>query len=150
MNPRKQVVVFIIAMLLTACGGCGKPSVAPLPETPFTKAARAADDIAGAAKLLVSAESNLERQNLISTQDGLTVINALAVVLSANAQFIKDIELAAASGSKSAAVASGKALVKAIGGLTGLTIKNPQAKQTFDTIMGTINIALPIIEQFTQ
>lgn len=150
MNPRKQVALFIIAMLLTACGGCGKPVMAPIPETPYTRAAKAADDIAGSIKLLIAAESNLEQQKLITPQEGLTIIKALGALNSANVKFTSDVSAAAASGSKSVAVPSGKAVVAAIAGLTGLTIKNEKARQTFAAIMATVNIALAVVENFVQ
>lgn len=145
----RRIAIIVMAATLTACGSCTKPAnVQPLPETPFTKAARAADDIAGALKLLVRAETNLEQQKLITPQEGLQVLDAIAAVVSANTTFTNDIEAAKASGDKSAAVPTGKAVIAAVGGLTRLTIKNEKARQTFDAIMKTINIAVGVLEGF--
>lgn len=148
MRTNRHLLIFAILVTLTSCAP--KTSVQPLPETPFTKAARAADDIAGGIKLLVAAETNLEKQRLISPQEGLKVIDAIAVLNKANVTFTNDVETAKATGSKSALSASGKAVIRAVGGLTGLTIKNEKAKQTFDGIMATVSIAVAVVQSFVE
>lgn len=161
MNANRRISV-VFDHIALACGlsvlllaGCqssctGKPATQPLPPTQYTAAARAADDIAEGIKLLVVAESNLEQQKLLTPQEGLRIIDGLAALQKANGQFIRDIEIAQASGSKTVAVASGKAVVAAVSGLAGLTIKNPQARQTYDGIMAGVNLAIGVVSGFVQ
>lgn len=151
MRTRKLTLIPMLALAcsVASCSSCG-PKPTPVAKTPFTDALRAADDIAMSIKLLTEAERNLETQHLITPQEGLKIIDALTVLHGADVRFVADLDVARAANSKSAAVASGKALVTAIGGLTSLTIHNPDAKRTLDRIMATVNIALGVLQTFVE
>ena len=135
---------FVALLLVASC----TPKVK---ATPFTEPAKASDDIATSIKLFTAAESNLEKQKLITPQEGLAIINGLSALNSANIQFNSDLSAAKASGNKSALKPSLDALKKAAVDLNTngvLGIKSPEAKQAFQLTVQSLNLALGVLEGF--
>jgi len=119
--------------------------------TPFTAPARASDDIATGIKLGLAAETDLEKQKLLTPQEALKVVDGLSAINVANIQFNTDLGVAKASGNKSALKPSLDALRKTVTDLNTngvLGIKSEKAKATFALTMQALNLALATLESF--
>jgi len=144
---RILLISLLLSLSLVGCESCTKG----VNTTPFTSSVRANDDIASGIKIMVAAEANLEKQSLISPQEGLKIIEGLTSLNGANNQYNSDLSAAILSGNKSALPASLAALRKAVTDLNAngvLGIKSDRAKQVFAITMESINISLGILEQF--
>lgn len=150
---RRQITSISLMLMLLVSAACsdsctGKVATNPS-SSPFTAAFKATDDIASSIKLGIAAESNLEQQHLITPQDGLKIIDYLAALQQANVKLGNDLELAKQGGNTSALRPSLDVLKSAVQDLQQkglLGIKNQNAQAAFNTIMGTISIALGTLE----
>jgi len=150
MKRKRFILPFVLVATFAAASCSPKPAVEVQP-TPFTSSVRAADDIASSIKIMISAESNVEQQKLISPQEGLTIINGVGALHAANVQYTADLGAAIASGNKSALPAAAKALRNAANNLQDkglLGLKSEKAKQIFAVAMSSVTIALAVIEGF--
>ncbi len=146
MKTRKIAIAGALAAFL-ALSAC-----APKANTsPFTAPARASDDIATGIKLGLAAETDLEKQKLLTPQEALKITDGLSAINVANIQFNSDLTAAKASGNKSVLKPSLDALKKAVIDLNTsgvLGIKSEKAKATFTLTMQAFNLALATLETF--
>lgn len=143
----RRIALSIAVVVLLVAASCKTSQV----QTPFTAPARASDDIATGIKLGLAAETDLEKQKLITPQEALKIVDGLSAVNAANIQFNTDLGVAKANGNKSALKPSLEALRKAVTDLNTngvLGIKSDKAKATFAITMQAFNLALATLETF--
>jgi hypothetical protein len=146
MKTRRIMIagVLVAFLALSAC----TPKVN---TTSFTAPARASDDIATGIKLGLAAETDLEKQKLLTSQEALRVIDGLSAINVANIQFNTDLGVAKVSRNKTALKPSLDALRKTVTDLNAngvLGIKSDKAKATFTLTMQALNLALATLETF--
>ena len=147
LNLNRTLLLSLILSLSLISASCAKG----VNTTPFTSSVRANDDIASSIKILTQAETDLEKEKLISAKEGLLIIDGLSALNAANIQYNTDLTAAKLSGNKSVLPASLNLLKKAVTELNNngvLGLKSEKAKQIFSTTMGAINLSLAVLEGF--
>jgi ribosomal protein S20 len=141
----------LMLFALACLPGCQKTSI---PDDPQRKAAKAADDIAGAVKAMTDLKHKLADQKQITREEDLALTKALLKVNSTDkvlVEKLKALRAAASEGDKTQTCALFREVLSAVGELNDkgvLGVNNAEARSRLTTILNTINGLTPVIANF--